>query len=93
MSNANPQIEFIIDKNKKGKMDGIPIINLDEALKKKNKFDIIIVTPMLETKDIIVDLEKLFICPIISLEAVIYNMSCHLLDSAHTVKTARYVIN
>ena len=48
---------------------------------------------MLETKDIIVDLEKLFICPIISLEAVIYNMSCHLLDSAHTVKTARYVIN
>lgn len=93
MLNVNTQIEIIIDKNKKGEIDEIPIIDLDEALRKKDKFDIIIVTPMFQTEDIIADLQKLFICPIISLEAVIYNMSCQLLDSAHTVKTTRYMIN
>lgn len=92
MKDADVQIEFLIDQRKKGEIAGIPIIGLCEAQRKKEMFDIIIVTPMVETEKIIAGLEKLFVCPIISLESVIYNMPCELLEAAHETETERYIV-
>lgn len=93
MSHTDTKIEIVVDRMKKGFIDGIPIIGLDEAQRKKDKFDLIVVTPMAGTEKIIADLEEMFSCPIIPLEAVVYNMSCQLLESAHKVETAQYIVN
>lgn len=93
MQDMDTRIEFLIDKRKKGEIAGIPIVDLCEAQEKKEYFDVIIVTPMVETEKIIDDLEKLFVCPIISLETAIYNMSCELLELAHEAGTERYIVN
>lgn len=93
MQNADVQIELLIDKRKKGEIDGIPIVDLNEAQRSKELFDLIIVTPMVETEKIIADLETLFACPIISLESVVYNMPCKLLELAHKKETERYIVN
>lgn len=93
MKDTDTQIELLIDKRKKGKIAGIPIVDLCEAQRRKEVFDIIIVTPMIETEKIIDDLEELFVCPIISLESAVYNMPCKLLELAHETKTERYMVN
>lgn len=93
MSDSDIKIEAAIDRIKKGCIDGIPIIGLDEAQRKRDRFDLIVVTPMAETERIIAELERLFACPVISLEAAVYNMSCQLLGTAHKTETARYIVN
>lgn len=93
MQNADVKIVILIDKVKRGEINGIPIVDLCEAQEQSGAFDMIIVTPMVETKDIITDLQGLFVCPVISLETVIYNMSSQLLETAHKTETARYIVN
>lgn len=93
MRDTDTQIELLIDKRKKGKIAEIPIVDLGEAQRRKKTFEIIIVTPMIETEKIINDLGKLFVCPIISLESAIYNMPCELLKLAHETETERYMVN
>lgn len=93
MQNADVKIVIVIDKIKKGEINGIPIVDLCEAQKRSEKFDVIVVTPMVETKGIIINLEEMFACPVISLETVIYNMSCQLLKTAHEIETDRYIVN
>lgn len=91
MQNADIEITILIDRVKKGEINGIPIVDLHEAQERSGTFDMIVVTPMVQTKDIVMDLEGLFTCPIISLDTVVYNMSCQLLEAAHKTKTARYI--
>lgn len=93
MSDTDVKIEAAVDRMKKGSIDGIPIIDLDEAQREKDRFDLIVVTPMAGTEHIIAELEGLFTCPVISLEAAVYNMSCQLLGTAHKTETKRYTVN
>lgn len=93
ISDTDTKIEIVIDRVKKGDINGIPIIDLEEAQRDKDKFDLIVVTPMAGTEQIIVELEALFACPIISLKAAVYNMSCQLLESAHKTETVQYIVN
>lgn len=93
MQDADVHIELLIDKRKKGEVNGIPVVGLSEAQRRKEKFDIIIVTPMVDTERIIADLEMLFSCPVISLESVVYNMPCQTLEAAHGADAERYLVN
>ena len=93
MRNADVKIVALIDKVKKGEIDGIPIVDLREARERSEYFDMIVVTPMVETNNIITYLEKFFACPVISLETVVYNMPCQSLKTAHEIETDRYIVN
>lgn len=93
MRHADVKIVVLIDRAKRGEIDGIPIVDLHEAKEYSENFDMIVVTPMVETDNIIIHLEKFFACPVISLETVVYNMPCQSLKTAHEIETDRYIVN
>lgn len=93
MRHADVKIVVLIDRAKRGEINGIPIVDLREAKEYSENFDMIVVTPMVETDNIIIHLEKSFACPVISLETVVYNMPCQSLKRAHEVETDRYIVN
>lgn len=86
-------VEVCIDQKKSGQILGIPVIQIEDAKEQKDKFDMIVVTPISGTKRIIEELEQIFDCTIISLEEVVCNMSCALLETAHRSPEYIYIVN
>lgn len=80
-------IELLIDRKQRGYIYGVPVVGINEAKQHKERFDIIIVTPLAGRNEIIEELELHFDCVIIPLESVIYNMSCQLLQVSHKAET------
>lgn len=75
LKNSPVKISFIIDKNKSISCEGIPVVGSDEQLDGKD-FDLLIITPSYEFKNIRENYSYISDDKIISIEKLIENISC-----------------